>query len=57
MLRARFPRAFLDLNRDAIADQIARASKHRHSGPIAENLLKALNPGLVRRVPQEGAKS
>ena len=48
---------FLDLNRDAIADQIARASKHRHSGPIAENLLKALNPGLVRRVPQEGAKS
>ncbi len=47
---------FLDLNRDAIAGQIARASRHRHSGPIAENLLKALNPGLVRRVSQEGAK-
>lgn len=46
---------FLDLNWEVVQDQIARARELRHSGPIAENLLKALNPGLVERVspPQE----
>ena len=41
---------FLDLNWDVVHDQLSRARDVRHSGPIAENLLKALNPGLVRRV-------
>jgi pyruvate ferredoxin oxidoreductase alpha subunit len=42
---------FLDLIWDAVHQQMARARATRHSGPIAENLLMALNPGLVRRVP------
>jgi pyruvate ferredoxin oxidoreductase alpha subunit len=42
---------FLDLNWDAVHKQLARARETRQSGPIAENLLMALNPGLVRRVP------
>ncbi|PLX37699.1 MAG: pyruvate ferredoxin oxidoreductase [Hyphomicrobiales bacterium] len=37
---------FLDLNWKAVKDQLARARETRHSGPIAENVLKALNPGL-----------
>lgn len=41
---------FLDLNRSAVEGQLTRAAGLRESGPIAENLLKALNPGLVRRV-------
>ena len=41
---------FLDLNWEVVHEQIARARELRHSGPIAENLLKNLNPGLVRRV-------
>ncbi len=41
---------FLDLNWEVVHDQLAHARDIRHSGPIAENLLKALNPGLVRRV-------
>ena len=41
---------FLDLNWEVVHEQLARARDVRHSGPIAENLLKALNPGLVRRV-------
>jgi pyruvate ferredoxin oxidoreductase alpha subunit len=41
---------FLDLNWDVVHDQMSRARAVRQSGPIAENLLKALNPGLVRRV-------
>ncbi|MBI1218822.1 MAG: pyruvate ferredoxin oxidoreductase [Rhodobacteraceae bacterium] len=41
---------FLDLNRPAIEAQLTRSAGLRESGPIAENLLKALNPGLVRRV-------
>ena len=41
---------FLDLNWEVVHDHLARARDIRHSGPIAENLLKALNPGLVRRV-------
>jgi pyruvate ferredoxin oxidoreductase alpha subunit len=41
---------FLDLNWDVVHQQLASAREKRHSGPIAENLLKALNPGLVRRV-------
>jgi len=41
---------FLDLNWDAVHEQLARARENRRSGPIAENLLKALNPGLVHRV-------
>jgi pyruvate ferredoxin oxidoreductase alpha subunit len=40
---------FLDLNWDAVHQQLARARETRQSGPIAENLLAALNPGLVRR--------
>jgi pyruvate ferredoxin oxidoreductase alpha subunit len=42
---------FLDLNWDVVHKQLAHAREVRRSGPIAENLLKALNPGLVRRVP------
>jgi len=42
---------FLDLNWDVVHQQLAHAREVRKSGPIAENLLKALNPGLVRRVP------
>jgi len=41
---------FLDLNWEVVQAQMAHAKDVRHSGPIAENLLKALNPGLVRRV-------
>lgn len=41
---------FLDLNWEVVHEQLARARDVRHSGPIAENLLKALNPGLVRRL-------
>jgi len=41
---------FLDLNWEVVHDQLSRARATRQSGPIAENLLKALNPGLVRRV-------
>jgi len=46
---------FLDLNWDVVHQQIARAREVRRSGPVAENLLKALNPGLVRRVGKKGA--
>jgi pyruvate ferredoxin oxidoreductase alpha subunit len=42
---------FLDIKWDVVQQQLERARKIRESGPIAENLLKALNPGLVRRVP------
>ncbi|MFQ5624335.1 MAG: pyruvate ferredoxin oxidoreductase [Paracoccaceae bacterium] len=45
---------FLDLNWDVVRRQMDRARETRHSGPIAEYLLKALNPGLVRRHPQQG---
>jgi pyruvate ferredoxin oxidoreductase alpha subunit len=41
---------FLDLNWEVVHNQLAHAREIRQSGPIAENLLKALNPGLVRRV-------
>jgi pyruvate ferredoxin oxidoreductase alpha subunit len=41
---------FLDLNWDAVHKQLAHAREIRQSGPIAENLLMALNPGLVRRL-------
>jgi len=41
---------FLDLNWEVVQAQMEHAKDTRHSGPIAENLLKALNPGLVRRV-------
>ena len=41
---------FLDLNWEIVHDYIERARDLRHTGPIAENLLKALNPGLVRRM-------
>jgi len=37
---------FLDLNWRVINEQLVRARDVRHSGPIAENVLKALNPGL-----------
>jgi pyruvate ferredoxin oxidoreductase alpha subunit len=43
---------FLDLNWEVVHQQLAHAREVRQSGPIAENLLKALNPGLVRRVPR-----
>ncbi len=46
---------FLDLNWEVVHEQSVRADETRQSGPIAENLLKALNPGLVRRVV--GARS
>ena len=36
---------FLDLNWRVINEQLTRARDVRHSGPIAENVLKALNPG------------
>lgn len=36
---------FLDLNWRVINEQLMRARDVRHSGPIAENVLKALNPG------------
>lgn len=36
---------FLDLNWRAINEQLTRARGTRHSGPIAENILRALNPG------------
>ena len=41
---------FLDLNWDAVHQQLEYAREKRRSGPIAENLLMALNPGLVRKV-------
>ena len=41
---------FLDLNWEVVHKQLAHAREVRQSGPIAENLLKALNPGLVRRL-------
>lgn len=41
---------FMDLNWDVVHQQLAHARETRESGPIAENILKALNPGLVRRV-------
>lgn len=41
---------FLDLNWEVVHQQLDRARETRQSGPIAENLLKALNPGLVRRI-------
>ncbi len=41
---------FLDLNRPVVEAQLLRAAGLRESGPIAENLLKALNPGRVERV-------
>jgi pyruvate ferredoxin oxidoreductase alpha subunit len=41
---------FLDLNWEVVHQQLDRAREVRQSGPIAENLLKTLNPGLVRRV-------
>ena len=44
---------FLDLNWEVVHAQTRRAGATRESGPIAENLLKALNPGLVRRVAGE----
>ncbi len=37
---------FLDLNWRVVNEQLVRARDVRHSGPIAENVLKALNPGL-----------
>ncbi len=36
---------FLDLNWNAINEQLTRAREIRHSGPIAENILRDLNPG------------
>jgi pyruvate ferredoxin oxidoreductase alpha subunit len=41
---------FLDLNWDAVHQQLEYAREKRRSGPIAENLRMALNPGLVRKV-------
>ncbi len=43
---------FLDLNNAVVEAQMTRAAERRHSGPIAENLLKAMNPGLVRHAPR-----
>jgi len=36
---------FLDLNWKIINEQLTKAREARHSGPIAENILRALNPG------------
>ena len=36
---------FLDLNWRVINEQLTRARDTRHSGPIAENILRSLNPG------------
>jgi len=36
---------FLDLNWTIINEQLTKAQAARHSGPIAENILRALNPG------------
>jgi len=41
---------FLDLNWDAVRQQLDHARTTRASGPVAEYLLAALNPGLVRNV-------
>jgi pyruvate ferredoxin oxidoreductase alpha subunit len=41
---------FLDLNWRAINEQLTRARDIRHSGPIAENILRALNPGGKTKV-------
>jgi len=38
---------FLDLNWKAVNEQLTKAKETRHSGPIAENILRALNPGMV----------
>ena len=38
---------FLDMNWDVIDAQLARAKETRGSGPIAENILRALNPNLA----------
>jgi pyruvate ferredoxin oxidoreductase alpha subunit len=38
---------FLDLNWKAINVQLSRARDRRHSGPIAENILRTLNPGGI----------
>ncbi|MBI1173199.1 pyruvate ferredoxin oxidoreductase [bacterium] len=47
---------FLDLNRPVVEAQLAAARRQRHSGPIAENLLKAVNHGPgPRRVPDRAA--
>ena len=37
---------FLDLNWRVVNEQLTRARDVRHSGPIAENVLRSLNPGL-----------
>ncbi|MCB1754671.1 MAG: pyruvate ferredoxin oxidoreductase, partial [Gammaproteobacteria bacterium] len=37
--------SFLDINWDVINRQLTRARDTRHSGPIAENVLRSLNPG------------
>jgi len=44
---------FLDLNWQAINEQLSRAREARHSGPIAENILKSLNPGGTAPFEQE----
>ena len=41
---------FLDLNWGVINEQLSRARDIRHSGPIAENILRALNPGGKAKV-------
>lgn len=46
---------FLDLNWQAINEQLTRARDTRHSGPIAENILRTLNPGGVLK-QREGGK-
>ncbi len=37
---------FLDLNWNLVEEQLGRARGVRHSGPIAENVLRTLEPGL-----------
>ncbi len=37
--------SFLDINWSVINEQLSHARETRHSGPIAENILRALNPG------------
>jgi len=38
---------FLDLNWKAVNEQLSKARATRHSGPIAENILRALNPAMA----------
>jgi len=38
---------FLDLNWNAVNEQLTKARETRHSGPIAENILRALNPVMA----------